>query len=230
MKTGKSLFALLLALSLCLGLCACGSSTTTLDTSSGSVSSQTEDTAPASSTAADGSAGTVVTYAADSDSDLVITTTVPSSSSDIAESDYLYISNKGSLLVGVSDFAPMDYQDANGEWTGFDTDMARAFAENLGLEIEFVPVEPADRVSALSSKTVDCLWNGVVLSDELSASLSGSAPYCNGETEGEVYVVFFRSGSDMVALCNEFLAVSYVGGTMTSIAARYGVEDRLIEQ
>ena len=46
-------------------------------------------------------------------------------------SDVAYIQQKGTLVVGITDFAPMDYQDASGEWIGFDADMAKAFAESV---------------------------------------------------------------------------------------------------
>ena len=44
-------------------------------------------------------------------------------------SDLEYVKDKGTLVVGVTDFEPMDYKDDNGEWIGFDADMAKAFAE-----------------------------------------------------------------------------------------------------
>ena len=58
-----------------------------------------------------------------------------------AASDLAYIQQKGTLVVGITDFAPMDYQDASGEWIGFDADMAKAFAESLGVEVQFVEID-----------------------------------------------------------------------------------------
>ena len=55
-----------------------------------------------------------------------------------AQTDMEYVKEKGKLVVGITDFAPMDYQDENtGEWIGFDADMAKAFAEYLGVDVEF---------------------------------------------------------------------------------------------
>ena len=48
-----------------------------------------------------------------------------SSSTEETESDVEYIKNKGTLVVGITEFAPMDYKDDNGEWIGFDADMAK---------------------------------------------------------------------------------------------------------
>ena len=53
-----------------------------------------------------------------------------------ADSDLAYVQGKGTLIVGITDFAPMDYKDEAGEWIGFDADMARAFAENLGVAVD----------------------------------------------------------------------------------------------
>ena len=45
----------------------------------------------------------------------------------VAETDMEYVKNKGVLVVGITDFAPMDFKAENGEWIGFDADMAKAF-------------------------------------------------------------------------------------------------------
>ena len=57
-----------------------------------------------------------------------------------ADSDLAYVQDKGTLVVGMTDFAPMDYRDENGEWIGFDADMAKAFGEYLGVEVEFLEI------------------------------------------------------------------------------------------
>ena len=58
-----------------------------------------------------------------------------------SESDLDYVKEKGKLVVGITEFEPMDYQDASGQWIGFDADMAKAFAESLGVDIEFVVID-----------------------------------------------------------------------------------------
>ncbi len=57
-----------------------------------------------------------------------------------SDSDLAYIQGKGKIVVGITDYAPMDYKDENGEWTGFDAEFARLFAEELGVEIEFYEI------------------------------------------------------------------------------------------
>lgn len=98
---------------------------------------------------------------------------------ETAESDLAYIQDKGTLVVGITDFAPMDYQNESGEWVGFDADLAKAFAESLGVKVEFVEIVWDNKVLELDSKTIDCVWNGMTLTDDVKAAMSTSKPYFN---------------------------------------------------
>ncbi|MCM1046162.1 MAG: transporter substrate-binding domain-containing protein [Candidatus Gastranaerophilales bacterium] len=95
------------------------------------------------------------------------------------DSDLAYVQDKGTLVVGITDFEPMDYQDASGEWIGFDADMAKAFGESLGVSVEFVEIEWDNKVMELDGKTIDCVWNGMTLTDEVTSSMECSKAYCN---------------------------------------------------
>ena len=66
-----------------------------------------------------------------------------------ADSDLAYVQNKGTLVVGITEFEPMDYQDASGNWIGFDADMAKAFAESLGVDVEFQVIDWDNKVFEL---------------------------------------------------------------------------------
>lgn len=90
-----------------------------------------------------------------------------------------YVKGKGKLVVGITDFEPMDYKDENGEWIGFDADMAKAFAESLGVEVEFVEIDWDNKIIELKSKTIDCVWNGMTLTDEVTSAMECSNAYCN---------------------------------------------------
>ena len=96
-----------------------------------------------------------------------------------ADSDLAYVQDKGVLVVGITDFEPMDYKDANGNWIGFDADMAVAFAESLGVDVEFVEIDWDNKVLELNSKTIDCVWNGMTLTDEVLSAMECSNAYCN---------------------------------------------------
>lgn len=95
------------------------------------------------------------------------------------QTDAEYVKEKGTLVVGITDFAPMDYKDEDGNWIGFDADMAAAFAAYLGVEVEFVEIEWDNKVLELNSKSIDCVWNGMTLTDEVMAAMTCSNAYCN---------------------------------------------------
>ena len=96
-----------------------------------------------------------------------------------ATDDLAYVTGKGTLLVGVTDFAPMDSKDASGEWVGFDADMAKEFGEYLGVKVEFVEIDWDNKILELNNKNIDCVWNGMTLTDDVKAAMSTSDPYCN---------------------------------------------------
>lgn len=95
------------------------------------------------------------------------------------ESDLAYVQGKGTLVVGITDFEPMDYKDESGEWIGFDADMAKAFAESLGVDVEFVEIDWDNKILELDGKTIDCVWNGMTLTDEVKSAMECSNAYCN---------------------------------------------------
>lgn len=172
----KKLIALSLTLMLSFSLAACGSTdasgsdaktdynsdaSSTDDSKDGSDSDTPSDAADDSDTsgdAADSNAG-------DSDAD--------------SKSDLEYIKDKGTLVVGITEFEPMDYKDEKGNWIGFDADMAAAFAESLGVSVEFIEIDWDNKVMELEGLTLDCVWNGMTLTDEVTSSMECSKAYCN---------------------------------------------------
>lgn len=145
----KKFFALLLALCMVFALAACG------EPAASDPSDAPESEAPAD-----------VTEPADE-------------GGDTAESDMAYVQDKGTLVVGITNFEPMDYQNESGEWVGFDADLAKAFAESLGVEVVFQEIEWESKVMELDSKTIDVVWNGMTLTDEVLSAMECSNAYCN---------------------------------------------------
>ena len=96
-----------------------------------------------------------------------------------SDSDVAYIQDKGKLVVGITEFEPMDYKDANGEWIGFDADMAKLVAEKLGVDVEFVVIDWDMKVNELDSKNIDVVWNGMTLTEGVMAAMECSNAYCN---------------------------------------------------
>ncbi|MCI9020481.1 MAG: transporter substrate-binding domain-containing protein [Eubacterium sp.] len=163
----KKLIALSLTMMLSFSIAACGSNADDKPGSgSGTGSAKEEDTASdadASSGAGDTQSSTDAEGQAGSD----------------ADSDAAYVKDKGTLVVGITDFEPMDYKDADGSWIGFDADMAAAFAESLGVAVEFVEIDWDNKILELDANNIDCVWNGMTLTDEVKSSMECSNAYCN---------------------------------------------------
>ena len=160
----KKLMAIALTAAMSLGLLAgCGSS------------SSTASEAPSSSAASSAVSETPASSAVSS----VAEEAAASSTADAAESDLEYVKANGKLVVGITDFAPMDYKDESGNWIGFDADMAKAFAESLGVEVEFVEIDWDNKILELDGKTIDCVWNGMTLTDEVKSAMNCTGAYLN---------------------------------------------------
>lgn len=95
-----------------------------------------------------------------------------------SDSDVEYIKNKGTLIVGITDFEPMDYKDGD-KWIGFDADMARMVADKLGVEAQFVEIDWDNKIMELDSNNIDVVWNGMTLTDEATSSMECTNAYCN---------------------------------------------------
>ena len=146
----KRIASLLLVLAMMLALAACGNTTTNNNGS-----------------ANNGSAGNNVSDNAGDEG------------GDTAESDLQYVKDKGTLVVGITYFAPMDYkEEGSDEWIGFDADLAKAFAESLGVDVEFQEITWDYKVEELNSKAIDCVWNGMTLGEDVLAAMGTSVPYC----------------------------------------------------
>ncbi len=152
----KRMMAVILAAITGLSLAACGSSS--------SDSASTTAASAASTAAADTAATTADTTAATESS---------------ADSDVAYIQGKGTLIVGITDFAPMDYKDENGNWIGFDADLATKVAQDLGVEVQFEEIDWDNKILELDNKSIDVVWNGMTLTDEVTSSMECTEPYLN---------------------------------------------------
>ena len=125
----------------------------------------------------------------------------------MAETDMEYVKNKGVLVVGITDFAPMDYKDANGEWIGFDADLAKAFADALGVKVEFVEIDWDNKILELDAKTIDCVWNGMTLTDAVKAAMETSNPYANNAQTVILPVAKAAEYADVAAMAKLVFAV-----------------------
>ena len=163
----KKVLSLIMAAALCIAMPACSS---TQESSSAAESSETSSSSTESSEAS-------TSEASEASGD---------AEGSAEESDLAYIQDKGTLVVGVTEFEPMDYLDENGEWTGFDADMAREVGAILGVDVEFSSIDWNNKIFELDNKSIDCLWNGMTITEEITTAASATNPYANN---GQVVVV-----------------------------------------
>ncbi len=156
---------------------------------------------------------------------------------NVGNSDWEYIKNKGELIVGITLFAPMNYEDDKGELTGFETEFARAVGEKLGVSVKFQVIDWNAKVTELDSKAIDCIWNGMTITDELKEKLEISNPYMANKQvvvvkaenvdkytdaltiNGAIAVAENGSAGEIVASTNEIFS----GANFTAVQAQANV-------
>ncbi len=134
--------------------------------------------------------------------------TATDGSSTTAASDVAAVQAKGKMVVGITDFAPMDYKDeGSDEWIGFDADMAKAFAEELGVEAEFIEINWDKKSMELETGAIDVVWNGMTYDDEVAAQMATGTPYCKN---AQVVVVKAENNTDLSGGVDALKALSFV--------------------
>ena len=128
------------------------------------------------------------------------------------------IVEKGTFILGLDDsFPPMGFRDDDSNLVGFDVDLATEVAKRLGMELELKPIDWASNIMELNSDSVDCLWNGMTLTDEVTSSMATSIPYC---TNYQVLVYPAASAADFEGLTSlEGLNVAVESGSAGEDAA-----------
>ena len=103
--------------------------------------------------------------------------TAASAAEATADSDLAYIKDKGKMTIGYTVYEPMNYTDESGTFTGFDTELATAVCEKLGVEPDFVEINWDTKETELAAKSIDCIWNGLTLTDDREANMACTKPY-----------------------------------------------------
>ena len=129
----------------------------------------------------------------------------------VAGSDLDYIKEKGKLVIGYTVYEPMNYTDADGSFTGFDTELATAVCEKLGVEPEFVEINWDTKVVELDAKSIDCIWNGMTLTDDIMANTATTKAYAKN-----AQVVVVKDGTDYASTAD------LVGKTVVAEAGSAG--------
>lgn len=108
---------------------------------------------------------------------LVLAESKDEETTEATVNDLDYIKANGKLVIGITDYEPMNYRDKNGEWTGFDTEFAQKVCEKLGVKAEFVEIDWDNKFLALESKAIDCVWNGMTISEDVLNNTSCTKAY-----------------------------------------------------
>ncbi len=109
--------------------------------------------------------------------ELTLAESEPAETEEAVLSDVDYIKANGKMIIGITDYEPMNYKDEQNEWTGFDTEFALAVCEKLGVTAEFIEIDWDNKFVALESKAIDCIWNGMTISEDVLNNTSCSVAY-----------------------------------------------------
>lgn len=142
------------------------------------------------------------------------------------KSDLESIEDAGKIIIGVTDYEPMDYKDANGNWIGFDAELAQMFAQSLGVKCEIVIIDWDNKVAELNTKSIDLIWNGMTVSDELSKRIDTSISYAKNAQVAVVKNTSTMTAAD-VAKANRISAEGGSAGE-TVIKEILGAESKFI--
>ena len=134
-----------------------------------------------------------------------------SGSTAAAQSDLDEIKGKGKMVIGYTVYEPMNYTDADGSFTGFDTELATAVCEKLGVEPEFVEINWDTKETELAAKSIDCIWNGLTLTDDREENMACTKPYVKN-----AQVVVVKDGTEYTSTAD------LVGKTVVAEAGSAG--------
>lgn len=185
----KKLICTVLALGMALGMAACGGPASTA----------------ASSTAASSEAASVEAASSEAASS--------EAASAQEDSDLAYIKSKGKMVIGYTVYEPMNYTDAEGNFVGFDTELAEAVCKALEVEPEFQEINWDTKETELAAKSIDCIWNGLTLTPEREANMACTAPYVKN-----AQVVVVKQGTEYASTAD------LVGKTVVAEAGSAGEE------
>ena len=143
--------------------------------------------------------------------------TAASAAEATADSDLAYIKNKGKMTIGYTVYEPMNYTDADGNFTGFDTELATAVCEKLGVEPDFVEINWDTKIVELDAKSIDCIWNGMTLTDDIMANTACTKAYAKNaqvvvmKADADYSSTADLVGKTIVAVLDLTLATAMIG-------------------
>ena len=103
------------------------------------------------------------------------------------------LKSRGELILGLDDsFPPMGFRDEENNIVGFDIDLATEVCSRLGVELKIQPIDWDSKELELSSGRIDCIWNGMSVTDERLDAMFMAKPYV-----ANTQVIIVPEGSDI---------------------------------
>ena len=102
--------------------------------------------------------------------------------SDPKQDNWSKYQEQGSITIGFDNtFVPMGFEEKNGQYAGFDIDLAQAVSEKLGIQIKFQPIDWDMKETELQNGTIDAIWNGYSATDERREKVAFTIPYMENQ-------------------------------------------------
>ena len=102
--------------------------------------------------------------------------------SDPNQDNWAKYQKQGSITIGFDNtFVPMGFEEKNGQYAGFDIDLAQAVSEKLGIQIKFQPIDWDMKETELQNGTIDAIWNGYTATDERKEKVAFTIPYMENQ-------------------------------------------------
>lgn len=133
-------------------------------------------------------------------------------------------SSKQVITIGITTYEPMDYRDENNNWIGFDADLSKKVFTELGYEVKFQVIEWEYKNVDLTTKSIDCIWNGMTITDELKDAFAITDPYLSNFQYGVTKTASKDSYSSLADLNNKTVAVE--GGSTANDAIDGYIEEQ----
>ena len=143
----------------------------------------------------------------------------------VGNSDVKAVKDAGKLVVGVTVYPPMDFLDENGEWTGFDAELAQQFAETLGVNCQLVIINWGNKVAELDGRQIDLVWNGMTASEDLGKQIDFSVSYAKN---AQVAVV--KKGSSITKDTVKDAAIAVENGSAGATVAEKDIKGTKIQK
>ena len=142
------------------------------------------------------------------------------------KSDLKRIEKNEKIVIGVTVYEPMDYIDAEtGEWVGFDAELAKMFADSLGVNCQLVIINWANKVAELNSKQIDLIWNGMTATTELGEQIDFSVSYAKN-----AQVAIVKKGSTLTAADVANATIAVEGGSAGATVAEETIKSTKISK